>query len=130
MRRLSKISRIYEDLLKIALSEFTDIVESGIIMRTSSGEAWKLRIFFYDETFLDVYLSRSGKYSYHWDLRTKENKIYRHDNAPHKQWKHISTFPKHFHRGKDQTVSESFVPDSPPDGLRYFLKYIIEQRKD
>lgn len=128
MPQSSKISKIYEDLLEIATSEFADIVEFGTIMRTSSGELWKLRIFFYDETFLDVYLSRSGKYSYHWDLRTRENKIYRHDNAPHGQWRHISTFPKHFHNGLEENVTESDVPDSPRDALRYFLRMIFEQR--
>jgi len=121
--------KIYEDLLEIATSEFADIVESSIVMRTPSGEPWKLRISFYDETFLDVYLSASGKYSYHWDLRTRENKIYRHDNAPHEQWRHISTFAKHFHNGSEENVTDSDISDSPRDALRYFLKMGVEQRK-
>lgn len=95
-------------------------------MRTPSGELWKLRIFFYDQTFLDIYLSASGKYSYHWDCRLKKNKIYRHDNAPHEQWKHVFTFPKHFHDGSNVQVTESFIPDLPTEALRYFLKFIIK----
>jgi hypothetical protein len=34
-----------------------------------SGSVERLRIFLIDETFIDVWLSSSGKYSYHWEQR-------------------------------------------------------------
>jgi hypothetical protein len=124
LQQLTKILKIYENQLKLAKQDFADIVESGTIMRTPSGEPWKLRIFFYNETFLDVHLSITGKYSYHWDLRVKENKIYRHDNAPHERWRDIPTFPKHFHNGSEKKVSESPISSKPEKAIREFLEFI------
>ena len=31
--------------------------------------------------FLDVWISISGKYSYYWERRHNDGKIYRHDNV-------------------------------------------------
>lgn len=51
--------------------------------------------------FSEIIISTKGKYSYHWEQRGIRNVIYRQDNAFHKKWKNISTFPKHFHNGKE-----------------------------
>lgn len=80
-----------------------------------------LRIFFIDNSFLEVWIS-DKKYSYHWQ-RT-DGKVFRHDNAPHKKHKHVKTFPKHFHDTSEDNVSESKLSDNPSDALREFLKFI------
>jgi len=59
--------KIYEKLKLIAETEYKDIVTSTkIISKRTIGSA-KLRIFFKNQSFLDIWLSASGKYSYHWD---------------------------------------------------------------
>jgi hypothetical protein len=76
-----------------------------------------------DDTFIDVWLSASGKYSYHWEQRHVRGIIYRHDNAPHSKWKKIKIFPKHFHDRKEDNVKESDIPDDPLSAMNYFLTF-------
>jgi len=79
-----------------------------------------------DEIFVDVWLSISGKYSYHWEHRHIRGLIHRHDNAPHIRWKGIKTFPKHFHDGSEDNVVESSIPDDPISATKYFLDFARE----
>jgi hypothetical protein len=118
-----KISELYKKILDIAVSEFKAVVESGQILYSQSEEPWKLRLFLYDNSFIDIYYSIRGKYSYHWDRRLTSNKIYRHDNAPHEKWKSLPTFPKHFHKGSEDIVVSSDINDNPELAVREFLKF-------
>ena len=43
MSSLTEISSLYKNLLEIATTEFTNIVESGEVLCSQSNEAWKLR---------------------------------------------------------------------------------------
>ena len=88
--------------------------------------AKSLRIFFDDESFLEIWIS-DKKYSYHW--QKTDGKIYRHDNAPHKKHKHIKTFPKHFHDGSEGNVKESGTDDNPEIAVKDFLKFVRENIK-
>lgn len=121
-----KILRLYRSLLDIAVTGFKTIVESGEIFYSQSNEPWKLRLYLCDGSFIDVYYSTKGKYSYHWDRRLVTNKIYRHDNAPHRRWKDISTFPKHFHNGSEDIVVPSHIAEDPKLALREFLGFTTE----
>jgi hypothetical protein len=38
-----------------------------------------------------------------WERRHIDGTIYRHDNMPHAQWQGVSSFPKHFHVGDQET---------------------------
>src|SRR3989338_10015207 len=79
----TKILKLYNKLLKIAIDEFSAIIESGEIFYSHITEdALKLRLYLYDESFIDIYYSVKGKYSYHWNRILTHNEIYRHDNAP------------------------------------------------
>ncbi|MBE0428171.1 MAG: hypothetical protein IBX72_16245 [Nitrospirae bacterium] len=118
-----KTSELYKKILDIAVSEFKVIIESGQVLYSQSGEPWKLRLYLYDNSFIDIYYSIRGKYSYHWDRRLTSNKIYRHDNAPHEKWKDLPTFPKHFHNGSEDTVVSSDIDDNPELAVRQFLKF-------
>jgi len=119
---LTEVISPYKKLEKIALKEFSDIVDRiEIIGRRSVGSS-KLRIHLKDETFVDVWISPSGKYSYHWEQRAKRGLIYRHDNAP--DFPEIITFPKHFHNGNEETVVESRISDEPGEALREFFDFV------
>jgi len=111
----------YLKLKNISLQEFPDIVVSTSITRGPLNVAKSLRLFFIDDSFLEIWIS-DKKYSYHWQ-RTDE-KVYRHDNAPHKKHKHVKTFPKHFHDGSEGNVKESKIDDNPEIAIRYFLKFV------
>ncbi len=56
---------IYKALQTIALHEFGDIVVSAAVLTLPTGDPLKLRLDISDGSMLDVYLSVSGRYSYH-----------------------------------------------------------------
>lgn len=113
----------YLKLKSIALLEFPDIAVSTSILTGPLNVAKSLRIFFVDGSFLEIWLG-DKKYSYHW--QKTDGRIYRHDNAPHKKYQHIKTFPKHFHYSSEDNVKESKISDNPDDALRNFLKFVRE----
>ena len=93
-------------LLKSIAKEYEEIVLETKILELPSGEASKLRIELVDGSFADVWISVSGKYSYHWNRLEIDGTIYRYDNAPHKVWAYVATFPHHFHNGDDKAGSK------------------------
>ena len=116
-----------ERLRKIAEIEFSDIVEDAFIPDMN-----ELRIILTDGSFLDIWFSLklSGRYSYHWERRRIDGKIFRHDNAPHKNWRSLATFPRHFHDGSEKKVTESFISEDPVMALREFLLFVREKMID
>lgn len=115
----------YNALGRTALAEFGDIVVGVTILALSTGDPLKLRLDVVDGSILDVFLSVSGRYSYHWERRlTASGAIYRHDNAPHVRWRSVASFPKHFHAGSDDNVIESQISDTPQEALREFLAFV------
>ncbi len=112
----------YKRLEDIALKEFSDITDKTELIGRGSVGSSKLRIRLKDETFIDVWISPSGKYSYHWEQRAKRGLIYRHDNAP--DFPELATFPKHFHNGNEKTVEDSRISDEPDEALREFLNFV------
>jgi hypothetical protein len=116
----------YIKLKIIALKEFPYIAASASILRGPLNVAKSLRIFFFDGSFLEIWMG-DNKYSYHWQ-RT-DGKIYRHDNAPHFKHKHVRTFPKHFHDASEDNVKESKISDNPNTALREYMKFIGRNMK-
>jgi hypothetical protein len=115
---------IFNRIIDVTLADFSDIVVDVELRYTPSGAQERLRVFLLDESFLDVWLSPSGKYSYHWEARHLRGLIHRHDNAPHGKWKAVKTFPKHFHDGSENNVKESTIPDDPVQAVSYFLSFV------
>ncbi len=122
------ISTIYETLETISQREFGDIVVSAQIVSLPTGMPLKLRFDIVDGSLLDVFISVSGRYSYHWERRLiSANDLYRHDNAPHKKWQYVATFPKHFHDGSEDNVVASHISDVPEDAIRDFLTFVRDK---
>lgn len=111
---------LYEDIQEIVEREFQDIVE---FTRILDG---KLRIFFKDKSFLDIWISKSvkGRFAFHWERRHIDGSVYRHDNIPHKAWMHVKTFPKHFHSDREKNVVDSNLSPNPKDAVKEFLEFI------
>jgi hypothetical protein len=117
------ILNLYRKLSEIA--ENYIVVTSSEIVYFPSGTPHKLRIFIADGSLLDIWISVSGKYSYHWERRHLQKGIYRSDNAPHQKWKNTETFPKHFHNGTELNVTESFLSDNPEEAIKEVLDFIV-----
>jgi hypothetical protein len=118
------MERLYKKISELCRSEYPDIVNDAEIHYKSSGTPVKLRVHIIDGSFLDIWLSNTGKYSYHWERRHINGRIYRHDNAPHKKRALVNTFPKHFHQGTEEKVVESSIPDDPIKAVRYVMDYV------
>ena len=119
------ISDTYKALRQIALHDHSDIVLQANILLLPTGDPHKLRIEIVDGSFLDVFISVSGRYSYHWDRRlTPAKDMYRHDNAPHRTWRSVATYPRHFHNGAEDCVVESTLRSDPQEALREFLAFV------
>ena len=119
------ISDLYESQKAIALIEFEEIVINANMMRLANGEALKLRLQLIDESFLEVNVSATGRYSYHLERRLiGRSDIYRFDNAPHMAWNKVATFPAHFHNGSDENVEASDISSDPTQAIRQVLNFV------
>ncbi|OQY26348.1 MAG: hypothetical protein B6I38_11480 [Anaerolineaceae bacterium 4572_5.1] len=119
------MTRIDVDKLReIAEVEFASVVQETIIPGIN-----ELRIIFSDGSFLDVWYSLKlvNRYSYHWERRAIDGTIYRHDNAPHKRWQYVKSFPRHFHDGDEMNVVESHISQNPQEALREILTFAREK---
>lgn len=111
-------------LRAIAEVEFADIVED--VYEADTNE---LRIILFDGSFIDAWFSLkiANRYSYHWERRTLDGTIYRHDNMPDRKWHHLKTFPKHFHNGSEKNVTDSTISETPEIAIREFLTFVREK---
>jgi hypothetical protein len=111
----------YRRLERIARREFSELIKSAELPGKRSMGSFKLRLWLRDESFIDIWLSPSRKYAYHWERRRQTGQIFRFDNAPdHPQ---LPTHPHHFHDGDDKTVRPSHFPKRPADQLRFVLRF-------
>ena len=131
MRSASSMNtfEIYSKQLDLAREKFSHIVDDGKIIYTPAGLPQKLRLEIIDGSVLDVFVSSRYLYSYHWERRHLDGTIYRHDNAPHKRWRRIRTFPKHFHDGSEaeEDCKESYISDDPEEALHEMLGVVGEK---
>jgi len=118
------ISEHYKRIKRNVELRFSDILKSAELIQGTAGRIRKLRLSLIDNTFVDIWYSSDGSYSYHWEQRNVRDAIYRHDNAPHKKWKRVSTFPKHCHDGSQPNVTESFLPDNYENAVEEFLRLV------
>lgn len=122
------ISATYEALHHIALTEFGDIVVKAEIQHLPTGDPRKVRLHLVDSSFIDIFVSVTGRYSYHWDRTTTVHvDLYRHDNAPHKAWRYVSTYPKHFHDGSEDNVTASHISNQPTEAVREFCAFVRQK---
>ena len=119
------LETIYNYLITIASKRYRDIIREVVKVELASGVVEKIRVIFVDNSFLDIYWSSSGRYSLHYERRHINGTLYRHDNAPHEKHRHIRTFPKHFHKGNEDNVEESHLPEDPIKAVKHFLRFIL-----
>jgi len=112
---------ILERIKKDIEIDFADIIDEIEI-----SEENEMRIILKDETFIDVWFSLKlpGRYAYHWERRFRDDTIYRHDNVPHKKWRKVKTYPKHFHDGTESNVIESHISGDIHKSVVDFLQFV------
>ena len=106
-------------LSTIASTEFPDIVSA---VATTEN---KLRVALNDTSYFDFWWSFTieGRYAHHWERRHVDGTIFRFDNAPHSNWRHIKSFPYHLHFQRDSDVRQSDIPTDPPDAVQFALQF-------
>lgn len=111
------------------LSEIAQVEFADIVVHVSNPDLNEMRIILADGSFVDIWFSLKlkGRYSFHWDRRVIDGTIYRHDNAPHRRWNEVKTFPKHFHYGREDRVVESQISNVPEEALRDFLLFVRDK---
>ena len=117
--------KVYSKLKVIVEGEFGDIVSSANFVGGRASAPNKLRIFFIDNSFLDVWLSEEGDYSFHWEQRAQRGLIHRWDNAP--DHPELGTFPEHFHNGSDKEVKENELSEDHEKAITTILGFIQRQ---
>ena len=119
------ISDVYDRLAQMARGEFGDVVLRTRRLYLPTGDPLKLRLDIVDQSALDVWRSTGGRYSYHWERRhIGAGDLFRYDNAPHKRWRHIASFPHHFHDGAEDVTVESHLSLDPEEALRQVLAFV------
>ena len=110
------------ELEGIARREFADIVLD--VYRIAA----KLRMLLTDGSYIDFWWSevQEGRFAHHWNRQHVNGTIHRHDNSPHRKWRHIKTFPQHYHREREDSVTESVLPSDPQEAVRTFLIFCRE----
>lgn len=111
------------------LREIAEVEYADIVVATNIPDINELRIIFNDGSFMDVWYSLKlvDRYSYHWERRAIDGTIYRHDNAPHKVWEYVESFPRHFHDGDETKVVESHLSSNPQQAIRELLTFVREK---
>jgi hypothetical protein len=109
-----------EDLRRIAEVEFADIVVDS----QSLGE--KVRLFLYDASYVDVWLSKKlvGHFGYHWERAHLDGRMYRYDNFANTAWRDVSTYPRHFHDGSQSNVRAAEFDEDLVMGFRQFMNFV------
>ncbi len=94
------IDRLYRRLSLLIERSYLDIVVEIEFKKD------RLRVYLVDNSFLDIWFSRTipGKYAFHWERRHIDGTVHRWDNAAHKKYEYLNTFPHHFHMGSDENV--------------------------
>jgi hypothetical protein len=113
----------YRKIEAVVREQFSDLVINTQIIHAPSGRARKLRINLFDGSYIDVWYSKAKEYSYHWERRMLDGNIFRHDNAPHKKWQSVKTFPRHFHYGTEGKVQESHISSNPIKAITEFMSF-------
>lgn len=116
---LRRVARLLPDFDKIK-AQYEDIVVD--IKIVGMGTARKTRVMFKDGSYLDIWFSDSGRYSFNWERRHLDGKVFRFDNAPHHP--EVKTFPHHLHKGTEEEIAESWIDPRPEYGVFDVLDFL------
>ena len=112
-----------ESLESIAVDRLAGFLTDVIRLPT------KTRILLNDSSYIDVHFSHvlRGRFSFHWERRHLDGRVYRYDNFPDRAARSLRSFPRHFHRGRQAPVVLPLFRARPDLGFSDFLDFVREQ---
>ncbi len=117
------MQELYKKFTEIATKEIGKfIVDIRIISSRESKGSVKLRCYLKDSSFIDIYVSQSGKFSFHLERRMVDGIFYRVDNAP--DHPEIETFPYHLHSGNEENIQKFKKGKDIYEDFRNFLRLV------
>jgi len=125
---MRELTKRYLSLKKLIEKHYPELIRSVTFIGGTELAPDKLRAHLKDNTFLDIWLSLDGDYSYHWEQRAKRGIIYRWDNAP--DHSEIKSHPKHFHNKTDSEVKASYLPSQPEEAIKEIFDFIRKNLGD
>ena len=122
---MNVLSPLYEQLKEIGTRELGVWLHEAQYVATPSGVVVKLRFWLITGDLVDAYASRSGRFAFHFEGRSTQRGIYRHDNAPHGSAATCPTYPKHCHSGSESNITPSDLPDDLPAAFRSYCVLLL-----
>lgn len=116
-------------MVEIEIAKLKQLIESNykeVVQSVELKHFNELRVHLKEGSFLEIWYSvkLENRYSYHWERKNISGKIYRHDNSPHLKWKHVASYPKHFHFETEDNVIESEISDFPEQAIKHMMEFI------
>lgn len=108
------------EVADFCLRQFPDLVVSASIIQ----EERTVRLVLRDRSFVDVFVGRTGRYSYHW--QTGERR-YRFNNAPHYDQLSIETAPHHLHTPDGSAIEASVVRAISVEDITRVLQFVAQR---
>lgn len=110
----------------IVKDQFLDFVVD--VLQPSSE---KLRLIINDKSFIDIRISRTivNRFDFHWERREVNGTIYRYDNFPDIKFKHLKTFPCHFHTEEENKVVEADFSQDAYHAFIDFMEFVRDKLK-
>lgn len=124
------LSPLYEELKEIGSCELGVWLHEVQCITTPSGVVVKLRFWLISGDFVDAYAAQSGRFAFHFEGRSTQRGIYRHDNAPHGSAATCPTHPRHCHSRTEDNIIPSNIPDDLPAAFRSYCNLLLHFLED
>jgi hypothetical protein len=119
------LSPLYKELKEIGAGELGVLLEQVRCITTPSGVVVKLRFWLVTGDFVDVYAAQSGRFAFHFEGRSTQRGIYRHDNAPHGSSETCRTYPRHCHSGSESNIVPSDLAADIPAAFSSYCRLLL-----
>ncbi|MBU4298975.1 hypothetical protein KJ636_02950 [Patescibacteria group bacterium] len=115
--------------MKIILEVLQEIIEDqflNIVKDIFKPSEEKLRVVLKDESFIDIRISQKVKnrFDFHWERGHINGNIFRYDNFPDTHFKHLKSFPFHFHYQKENKIIEVKFRKTLPSAFIDFMNFV------
>lgn len=107
------------EVADFCLQQFPELVTSANVIQ----EERTVRLRLCDASFVDIFIGRTGRYSYHWQ---KGEERYRFNNAPHYDEFEVEAVPHHLHMPGGSEVESSRVRAVSPEDITTVLQFVAQ----
>lgn len=107
-------------IAQCAQEHFSEILNEAPIIFSD-----KVRLVFFDGSYMDIRYPVNSKYSFHWQ---RKDDMIRIDTAPHHR--QLSTYPQHMHFGKEENVVEDSITNidnTVEENVKSVLRFVCSE---